>query len=88
MNKIAKVIDMRKAKDGSIIYSKREIAQFRRAALMLAKLGKAGALLYLEEDTLNLMSGHSHDTIGHRIVARQDRVVEGVYIQGASGGGW
>jgi hypothetical protein len=62
-----------------------EISKFERAAKALDELGRAGFRLYLANDTLNLMTGPSHDDNGH---SQQDRVKAEYSIRGASGGDW
>lgn len=65
--------------------TKADRRSFISAAERLAKLGRKGLHIYLAEDTLNLLSGPSHDDSQ---TPRQDRVVEQVYIPGAGGGDW
>ena len=69
--------------------TKADRRSFISAAERLAKLGRKGLHIYLAEDTLNLLSGPSHDSVyGGRQTPRQDRVVEQVHIPGAGGGDW
>lgn len=62
-----------------------ERTSFRKAARALAKLGKAGLYIYLEDDTLNLMTGPSHSGGGS---PHQERVRESVHVPRGGGGGW
>lgn len=65
--------------------TKKELKQFTDAANALAELGSKGFFLYLAMDSLNLMTGPSHDDDGTQ---RQDRVCASVSIPGAGGGDW
>ena len=71
--------------------SEKDIKTFRNIAKKLAAFSRdisdryPGAQLYLEEDTLHLLSGDSHDDNGR---ARQDRIIESVWIPKAGGGAW
>ena len=62
-----------------------QIRDFLKAARILARLGKAGLYIYLDENDLNLLTGPSHEGPGH---ARQDRVRASHLIPLAGGGGW
>lgn len=45
--------------------------------------------LYLQEDTMHLLNGQSHDSTGNgNCEARQDRSVVSIHIPGAGGGAW
>lgn len=68
--------------------TKAERRKFLKAAKALADLGTAGFYIYLAEDSLNLMIGESHDQVGARLMAHQDRVRESVYIPLSGGGDW
>lgn len=63
-----------------------EIRVFERAARALARLGRSGLHLYLANDTLNLMSGPSHDSDG--CTAHPERVRASVSIPRSGGGDW
>lgn len=58
---------------------------FLRAANSLARLGRAGLVLYLAEDSLHLMAGPSHDD---QLRPQQELSRESVRIPGAGGGDW
>lgn len=62
-----------------------EIKKFERAAKAMAKLGESGLYLYLANDTLNLMSGPSHDEKHKPCFGR---VMASVRIPNAGGGDW
>lgn len=64
-----------------------EIAQFRRAARALDKLGRAGLYVYLANNTLSLMTGPSHggDMSG---AARQERIRAEEHVTRSGGGDW
>lgn len=65
--------------------TKQEIAKFKRAAKALAELGDSRLHIYLEDDTLNLMAGESHDNRGQ---SNMDGVRASVRIPYSGGGGW
>jgi hypothetical protein len=70
-------------------YTKGEIEKFRKAAGMLAELAEDGAIIYLADDSLHLMTGVSHDDLPNGgSKPRQDRSVAQVYIRRAGGGDW
>lgn len=62
-----------------------EIAKFNKACKALNELGKAGFHLYLANDTMNLMTGPSHDESGQK---QQDLIQASYSIDGAGGGDW
>lgn len=64
-----------------------EISQFRRAARALDKLGRAGLYVYLANDTLNLMTGPSHDGDMNGS-ARQERIRAEEHVTRSGGGDW
>jgi hypothetical protein len=66
-------------------YTPSEIAKFKRAARALRELAESGAVIYLQEDVLHLMTGPSHDDDGR---PRQDRSIASEQIPGSGGGGW
>jgi len=62
-----------------------EVAKFRRACKAVDKLGKAGFHLYLANETMNLMTGPSHDDGGQK---QRHLVCADYQISGAGGGDW
>lgn len=61
---------------------------FLVAANMLAELGRCGLYVYVDDGSFHLMSGPSHDHEGGKLKARQDRILESVYVPLSGGGGW
>jgi cation transport regulator ChaC len=62
-----------------------DIVKFKRAASVLAALGKRGIHLYLANDVLHLMKGPTHD---ENFRPLQNNVVQSVTIPNAGGGDW
>lgn len=69
-----------------IRYTKAQKERFLKAANELAALAREGAVIYLANDTLCLLSGNSHE--GRDLIPMYDRIVENVTVPGSGGGDW
>jgi hypothetical protein len=65
--------------------TKEDKAKFQEACRMLDELGQKGFGLYLANDTMNLMTGATHDERGR---PQQENSAECAHISGAGGGDW